>query len=107
MPVSELAKRRDLSAQFLEQLFAILRRAGIVNSRRGVKGGYTLARPADSITLLEIVELLDGPPGGSGVQHTPPWDGIVKSLGQQLAGQTLESIAQAEAAATEAPMYYI
>ena len=96
-----------MSAQFLEQLFAILRRAGIVNSRRGVKGGYQLARPADTITLLEIVELLDGPPGGSGVKHAPPWDGIVEVLRQQLAAQTLESIAQAEAASAEVPMYYI
>ena len=45
IPVSEIARRRELPAQFLEQLFGTLRRANIVTSRRGVKGGYVLATP--------------------------------------------------------------
>ncbi|MCW3012712.1 MAG: yhjD 2, partial [Solirubrobacterales bacterium] len=49
--------------QFLEQLFATLRRAGVLKSQRGVKGGYTFARDPSTITVLEIVELLDGPLG--------------------------------------------
>ncbi len=49
--------------QFLEQLFATLRRAGILRSQRGVKGGYSFARPSHEITVLELVELLDGPLG--------------------------------------------
>jgi Rrf2 family cysteine metabolism transcriptional repressor len=36
----ELARRREVPVQFLEQMFAVLRRAGIINSQRGVKGGY-------------------------------------------------------------------
>src|ERR1700761_9378254 len=63
VPIAELARRRAIPVQFLEQLFATLRRAGILRSQRGVKGGYTLARPADEITVLELVELLDGPLG--------------------------------------------
>src|SRR5438132_12621811 len=63
VPIAELARRREIPVQFLEQLFASLRRAGILRSQRGVKGGYSFARPAGEVTVLEIVELLDGPVG--------------------------------------------
>ena len=63
VPIGELARRRDIPVQFLEQLFATLRRAGILKSQRGVKGGYSFARAPVEITVLEIVELLDGPLG--------------------------------------------
>src|SRR3984893_1801025 len=63
VPIAELARRREIPVQFLEQLFASLRRAGILRSQRGVKGGYSFARPATEITVLEVVELLDGPLG--------------------------------------------
>ena len=63
MPIGELARRRDVPVQFLEQLFAVLRRAGIISSQRGVKGGYRFAREPSSVTVLEVVELLDGPLG--------------------------------------------
>jgi Rrf2 family transcriptional regulator, cysteine metabolism repressor len=63
VPIGELARRRDIPVQFLEQLFAVLRRAGVLRSQRGVKGGYTFARDPSSITVLEVVELLDGPLG--------------------------------------------
>ena len=60
IPVGEIARRREIPTQFLEQLVATLRRGGVLRSQRGVKGGYTLARAADQITVLEVVELLDG-----------------------------------------------
>jgi Rrf2 family transcriptional regulator, cysteine metabolism repressor len=63
VPIGELARRRDVPVQFLEQLFATLRRAGIISSQRGVKGGYRFARDPASVSVLEIVELLDGPLG--------------------------------------------
>jgi len=63
VPIGELARRRDVPVQFLEQLFATLRRGGIVSSQRGVKGGYRFARDPSDITVLEVVELLDGPLG--------------------------------------------
>ena len=62
VPIGELARRRDIPVQFLEQLFAILRRAGMLRSQRGVKGGYAFARDPCEVTVLEIVELLDGRP---------------------------------------------
>ena len=63
VPIGELARRRDVPVQFLEQLFAVLRRGGVISSQRGVKGGYRFAREPSTVTVLEIVELLDGPLG--------------------------------------------
>lgn len=60
--LGELAERRGMPLQFLEQVFAALRRDGIVRSRRGAAGGYTLARPAEEITGLDVVAALDGVP---------------------------------------------
>jgi Rrf2 family transcriptional regulator, cysteine metabolism repressor len=63
VPIGELARRREVPVQFLEQLFSVLRRAGILSSQRGVKGGYRFARDPATVTVLEVVELLDGPLG--------------------------------------------
>jgi Rrf2 family transcriptional regulator, cysteine metabolism repressor len=63
VPIGELAKRREVPVQFLEQLFAVLRRAGVLRSQRGVKGGYMFAREPSEVSVLEVVELLDGPLG--------------------------------------------
>ena len=63
IPIGELARQRGIPVQFLEQLFAVLRRAGVLRSQRGVKGGYSFARDPSEITVLEVVELLDGPFG--------------------------------------------
>src|SRR5438445_3749519 len=73
VPIGELARRREVPVQFLEQLFAALRRAGIISSQRGVKGGYRFARQPASVTVLEVVELLDGPLGrdAQGVSAEP------------------------------------
>ncbi len=62
-PVSlaELAQAQLLSLAYLEQLFGNLRRAGLVASARGPGGGYRLARPADAITISEIVDAVDEP----------------------------------------------
>ena len=63
VPIGEIARKRDVPVQFLEQLFAVLRRAGVISSQRGVKGGYRFAREPASVSVLEVVELLDGPLG--------------------------------------------
>jgi Rrf2 family protein len=55
-----VADRQELSHQYLEQIFAVLRRAEIVESVRGARGGYRLARRPDRITALDVVELLEG-----------------------------------------------
>lgn len=59
--VREMAAQMDQSEKYLEQLLLPLRRARLVTSVRGPHGGYLLARPAAYITLLEVVQLLQGP----------------------------------------------
>jgi Rrf2 family protein len=62
-PVSnrELAERNNIPSRFLEQILNTLKHGHIVHSHKGPRGGYSLARPPDQITLAEIVRLLDGP----------------------------------------------
>jgi len=60
LSVRELAEDRELPTPFLEQLFASLRRAGLVKGVRGPHGGFTLARDPKTITALDIVEALEG-----------------------------------------------
>lgn len=66
-PVSlkTIAERQDLSEHYLEQLVAPLRKAGLVTSVRGAQGGYMLSRPADQITVGDIIRVLEGPIGYS------------------------------------------
>lgn len=56
-----LAKAQDIPHRFLEGILADLRRDGLVTSQRGAGGGYTLARPADRITVADVVRAVDGP----------------------------------------------
>jgi len=58
--LNDVATARGIPLQFLEQLFASLRRAGIVRSRRGACGGFVFARPPAEVSVLEVVETLDG-----------------------------------------------
>lgn len=60
VPLAQTAQRQKLSLNYLEQVFAILRRAGIVSSVKGASGGYRLVRDIDSITVKEILEVLEG-----------------------------------------------
>jgi len=60
--LGDIADSRDMPLQFLEQVFAALRRAGVVRSRRGAAGGYSLGRPAAEISVLDVVAALDGVP---------------------------------------------
>ena len=59
--LAEIAERQDISLSYLEQLFAKLRRRGLVQSARGPGGGYRLARTADETTIAEIVHAVDEP----------------------------------------------
>ena len=59
-PLAEIAETDGLPLAYLEHLVARLRRAELVESRRGARGGYLLARPAADITMAEIVEALEG-----------------------------------------------
>ncbi|MGO9488377.1 MAG: RrF2 family transcriptional regulator [Solirubrobacteraceae bacterium] len=60
VPLAEIAAHDGLPLAYLEHLVARLRKAGLVDSRRGSRGGYLLARPAAQITMAEVVEALEG-----------------------------------------------
>ena len=56
-----IADRQNIPTAFLTKIFSRLSAEGIVTTRRGVKGGVRLARPASKITMLEVIEAIDGP----------------------------------------------
>ena len=58
--LSEIAKRQSISYKYLEKLIRELKKAGIVKSKRGPYGGYTLAKPTDDITIGDVVRVLEG-----------------------------------------------
>lgn len=58
--LADVARERDIPRQFLGQLFAILRRDGLLRGHRGVGGGFTFALRPDQLTVLDVVQALDG-----------------------------------------------
>jgi Rrf2 family cysteine metabolism transcriptional repressor len=107
VPIGEVATRRDISPQFLESLFVTLRRGGVLRSQRGVKGGYSLARAPEEVTVLEVVELLEGEVGAGAAALGPPWSDAAEQVRAKLAATTIADIAQREAQEAGAAMYYI
>ena len=105
IPIGQIAERRGIPVQFLEQLFSTLRRAGILVSHRGAKGGYTLARPATEVTVLEVVQALDGVLGEEGKEAGGIWAEGVEALRATFRETTIADIAAREGAGTG--MYYI
>jgi len=59
--LADIAERQDISLSYLEQLFAKLRRGGLVNSVRGPGGGYLLARSAEEMPVVDIIMAVDEP----------------------------------------------
>jgi Rrf2 family cysteine metabolism transcriptional repressor len=104
VPIGDLAKRRDVPVQFLEQLFAVLRRAGVLSSQRGVKGGYMFARAPAQVSVLEIVELLDGPLGrdAQGV-----FADAASAARKVLEAVSIADVIEREAREAGASIYYI
>jgi Rrf2 family protein len=118
-----ISERQGVPARYLEQIFQRLRRAGIIASKRGPGGGYSLARPAGAITLRQVVEAVEGPLGsalemapGSGPTPFRPsflWKELAERFGEVLDDATFESLCQdasragVERAEPDAPMYFI
>jgi Rrf2 family transcriptional regulator, cysteine metabolism repressor len=107
VPIGEIAGRRDIPVPFLESLFVALRRGGVLQSQRGVKGGYSFARPPESVTVLEVVELLEGEVGAGSGEMGEPWSDMAEAVRTTLSSMTIADVAQREAQAAGAAMYYI
>ncbi|RPJ33846.1 MAG: Rrf2 family transcriptional regulator [Verrucomicrobiaceae bacterium] len=99
--LEELAQREAVSANFLVQILNDLRRAGLINSRRGQAGGYLLARAPENMTLRQVVEAVDpallqctvAAAGESGQAVRQAWVRVSSSLVHELDQITLANLA--------------
>lgn len=106
-----MAQREAVSGNFLVQILNDLRRAGLVESRRGKSGGYLLARAADTITLRQVVEAVDpsllqcsvSTEGESGQSVRVAWENISANIRDALDRISLESMVSGQSG----PMFYI
>ena len=109
VPIVEISEARDIPLHVLEQLFSALRRAGILASQRGVKGGYSFLRPPGEVTLLEVVETVDGRLAAAG--DAAGVDGVWRQARQLLVGLlgdlTIADMVDEEERMSEAPMFHI
>lgn len=109
--IGALAKAEAVPANFLAQILIRLREAGLINSRRGNQGGYSLARPPEEISLRDIVVAVEGDvlrlsggvAGRSGRRLRQVWAEIGAGLEDRMRGVTLDQLC----VKTQAEMYYI
>ncbi len=109
--LEDLAQREAVSGNFLVQILNDLRRAGLIESRRGKAGGYLLARAANQITLRQVVDAVDPAllhctvtaDGESGQAIRRAWEEVSAELDQALNRITVEKLAISHGA----PMFYI
>lgn len=105
VPILEIAERRGVAAHSLEQVFGALRRSGVLESQRGVRGGYSLRRPAHQITVLEVVEAVDG-----SLRESLPagiWAAARDRLVNLLGATSIADVAEDEERRGSAPMFHI
>jgi Rrf2 family transcriptional regulator, cysteine metabolism repressor len=116
----QVAERQHIPKQYLDQLMLSLKKAGLVESSRGRQGGYVLARPASSISALEIVAALEGPVcnvnfarkdhrAKSPAYHILQglWNEVVSNVVQILENTTLEALCDQHRKMESQIMYYI
>jgi len=89
LQVAEIAARQAIPERYLEQMMATLRRGGLLRSIRGARGGFQLARPAREISLLEVIQCLEGasenrPPGANSAERE-----VIEQLSSSLLEQRL------------------
>jgi Rrf2 family transcriptional regulator, cysteine metabolism repressor len=112
-----IARRQQVSEAYLDQLLTLLRRAGLVKSTRGPRGGHELARPAESITLAQVLAALEGDfldVGPAADVDLPSvrvqrevWDQVRDAAGRILDRATLQSLLQRQGELTAQLRYYI
>lgn len=101
--VKEIAERTGLPQPYLEQILLAVKGAGLVRSKRGVGGGYVLARPPEEITLADILAAVDGPltqlmeahdhcEGHCVLQEV--WVGVSDEMRRYLEGYTLADLVE-------------
>lgn len=115
--LGDIAARQDISLPYLEQLFARLRRQGLVKSVRGPGGGYRLARPAAQTPVADIVTAVDEPleavrcgagpagcmPGGERCLTHDLWDELGRHIHDYLASVSLDDVVSGRLAGQRSP----
>jgi Rrf2 family protein len=104
-----IAQAQGIPSNFLENILADLRNAGLVTSRRGAEGGYWLAKPADEIALADVIRAVDGPLAnvrgvrseqleytGSAASLLDVWVAVRASLRNVLEHTTIADVARGE-----------
>lgn len=117
LTMSEITGKQPIPERYLEQILTNLRRAGVVQSQRGSKGGFVLVREPWQITLLEIVTLVEGERKEKETSEPPTlerslvlevWDQANAASVEVLRSYTLQDLCQErEVRAQQSPMYYI
>ncbi len=115
VPVEEVAEAQGISGHYIHLLVPVLRRAGLVRTVRGPKGGCILSRPPSAITLLEVVETVEGriapvecmadgtlcgESGGCAAREV--WHEVASAIEGVLGGMTLEQLAARQRSRTPA-----
>ena len=105
--IADIARRQQIPQKFLELILASLKQGGFVESRRGAEGGYLLARPADSLTVGDVLRFVEGRRTGLGTskarsrQGSSPgrdnpfsdmWDRVDRAVSEILDKTTLDDI---------------
>lgn len=84
---ADIAESQGISVSYVEQLFARLRRAGLVEATRAVGGGYRLARPAAMITIADIISCVEPPEAKRAQTFGDENESLPRDLWQQLSGR--------------------
>ena len=116
--VVNISSRQNISAKYLEQILPQLRQANIIRSVKGSRGGYTLTRPAENITLREVINALDRTvledfsvkedSRIAAVVSDCLWSRMTAYLQNFTDGITLRDLAdRLTSSSSEQPMYYI
>lgn len=99
--IDHLAKTEAVPSNFLAQILGELRNAGLITSKRGIQGGYMLARPPDQVSLYDIVKIIDGEllefsgnhAGRSGRKLKQVWGEMRIALDDKARSYTLDVLA--------------
>lgn len=99
--IAAIAKRQNIPQKFLELILASLRQGGFVESRRGAEGGYLLARPADQITVGQVLRYIEGTrvsktpqPGPGDDPFSSMWKRVEEAVTQVLDRTTFAELAR-------------
>jgi Rrf2 family transcriptional regulator, cysteine metabolism repressor len=120
IPIQDIAARQAIPHRYLEQVLLVLKRSGLLTSKRGASGGYHLTRPPDEITVGEVLRAVEGASapfeavsrrvgGADGRDLMELWDEIAEAVSRVVDRLTFGELAARvrERLSTARPMYHI